>query len=77
MRFIKEVNMSKESQPGFRGDLSPKQRFEMERWARLHGMTMEEFIINNIAEQQRVFRNIQSQTSASCCETEPNVGNRH
>ncbi len=68
--------MSKESQPGFRGDLSPKQRFEMERWARLHGMTMEEFMSSNIAEQQRIFRTIHSRPTATCCETEPNAGIR-
>ncbi|WP_309397017.1 hypothetical protein [Cerasicoccus maritimus] len=68
--------MSQENQSGCRGDLSPKQRFEMERWARLHGMTMEEFMSSNIAEQQRIFRNVQSRSAASCCENEPDTGNR-
>ncbi|WP_309384624.1 hypothetical protein [Cerasicoccus frondis] len=57
--------MSNDAQSNSPDELSPKQRFELERWARLHGMSVEEFLSNNIAEQQRIFRNHKSKSAHS------------
>ncbi|GHB96883.1 hypothetical protein GCM10007047_11060 [Cerasicoccus arenae] len=37
-------------------DMTPKQRFDLERWARLNDMTLEEFLESDLLQQLNEFR---------------------
>ena len=56
--------MSNNSQPGFPDDMSARQRFELERWARLNGMSVEDFVSANLKEQQRIFHALHAKSNA-------------
>ncbi|WP_269539377.1 hypothetical protein [Cerasicoccus fimbriatus] len=62
--FYTKVKMSHNSQPGFPDDMSAKQRFELERWARLNGMSVEDFVSANLKEQQRIFQALHAKSNS-------------